>query len=67
MEEVGPENHVHKITEVPVFYMVLGHNDFDEGKSKWPSLRLLLTQGPKKARFQVTPLPMTLAMDIACI
>ncbi len=25
--------HVHKITKVPVFYMALGLNDFDVGKS----------------------------------
>ncbi len=30
---VGPETHVHKITNVPVFYMELGLNDFDLGKS----------------------------------
>jgi hypothetical protein len=30
---VGPESHVHKIINVPVFYMVLGLNDFDAGKS----------------------------------
>jgi hypothetical protein len=27
------ETHVHKITNVPVFYSVLGLNDFDAGKS----------------------------------
>ncbi len=27
------ETHVHKITNAPVFYMALGFNDFDEGKS----------------------------------
>jgi hypothetical protein len=27
------ETHVHKITIVPVFYMALGLNDFDAGKS----------------------------------
>jgi hypothetical protein len=30
---VGPETHVHKITNVPVFYMALGLNDFDACKS----------------------------------
>ncbi len=30
---VGPETHVHKITNVPVFYMALGLYDFDAGKS----------------------------------
>ncbi len=32
LEGVGPETHVHKITNVPVFNMVLGLNDFYEGK-----------------------------------
>ncbi len=31
MEGVGTETHVHKITNVPVFYMELGLNDFDAG------------------------------------
>jgi hypothetical protein len=30
---VGPETHVHKITSVLVFYMALGLNNFDAGKS----------------------------------
>jgi hypothetical protein len=30
---VGPETHVHKITNVPVFYMALGLYDFGAGKS----------------------------------
>ncbi len=33
MEGVGPETQVHKITNVPVFYMALGLNDFDAVKS----------------------------------
>ncbi len=32
-EGVSPEIHVHKITNVTVFYMALGLNDFDAGKS----------------------------------
>ncbi len=32
LEWVGPETHVHKITNVHVFYMALGLNDFDAGK-----------------------------------
>jgi hypothetical protein len=36
------KTHVHKITDVPVFYMVFGLNDFDWDKSitwaiEWPS------------------------------
>ncbi len=31
MEGVGPETHIHKITNVPVFYMALGLNDLDAG------------------------------------
>jgi hypothetical protein len=27
------KTHIHKITNVPVFYMALGRNDFDRGKS----------------------------------
>jgi hypothetical protein len=30
---MGPETHVHEIINVPVFYMALGRNDFDAGKS----------------------------------
>jgi hypothetical protein len=33
LEGVGPETHVHKITNVPVFYIALGLHDFDAGKS----------------------------------
>jgi hypothetical protein len=67
MEGMGPETHVHKITDVPVFYMALALNDFDAGKSKWHSLRSLLMQGPRKSRCQGSPPLMTLVVDIACI
>jgi hypothetical protein len=30
---MGPETHGHEIINVPVFYMALGRNDFDAGKS----------------------------------
>ncbi len=30
---LNAETHVHKITNVPVFYLALGPNDFDVGKS----------------------------------
>ncbi len=33
LEGVGPGTHVHKITNLPVLHMVLGFNDFYEGKS----------------------------------
>ncbi len=33
MEGVVPETQEHKITNVPVFYMALGLNDFDAVKS----------------------------------
>jgi hypothetical protein len=32
LEGVGPETHVHKITNVSLFYMALRLNDFDAGK-----------------------------------
>ncbi len=35
---VGPETHVHKITNVPVFYMALGLIGFDAGKSSTPAI-----------------------------
>jgi hypothetical protein len=35
---VGPETHLHKITNVPVFYMALGLNGFDAGKSITPAI-----------------------------
>ncbi len=34
----GPETHLHKITNVPVFYMALGLNGFDAGKSITPAI-----------------------------
>jgi hypothetical protein len=59
LEGVGPENHikltsysteytcskthVHKITNVPVFYMTLGLNDFDGDKS---NTRAIARGGP---------------------
>ncbi len=39
------ETHVHKITNVPVFYMALGFNDFDAGKS---ITRVIGRGGPSK-------------------
>jgi hypothetical protein len=56
------------------FYMALGLNDFDAGKSitrlfwpKWHWLRSLPFQGHKKSRFSGPPLPMALVMDLARI
>jgi hypothetical protein len=47
------ETHVHKIINVPVFYMALGFNDFDAGKSitrahpfQWLSKWIFLHQNP---------------------
>ncbi len=45
-EGVGPETHVHKITNIPVFYMALGLNDYDAGKFISPLLRPLDGMGP---------------------
>jgi hypothetical protein len=36
---MGPETHVQKITNVPVFYMALGLHDFDVGKSITQAIR----------------------------
>jgi hypothetical protein len=59
------ETHVHKITNAPVFYMALGLNAFDVGKSitwaiYWKGSPF---QDPKSPNFQGPPFSMAIEMD----
>jgi hypothetical protein len=60
------ETHVHKITNVPVFYMVLVLKDSDAGPNG-PRFARCHFRAQKSLDFQGSPLSMALEMDVARI
>jgi hypothetical protein len=48
------ETHVHKITNISVFYKAFGLNDFDEGKSISQAIGRMLLHNVKQHNVNVT-------------